>query len=374
MIGILLNTWTYNHITNDMDTFENIQFYRQFSQVNQVPLCLYCMQGVPAGRPYLKGLAIDPATSSISEQRIPWPKYNFCRAVLSKSNVKIMETYAQKYDLRFYQLQSTEERNKLKHLDYLRQNHDLRGHLPDTAPLTESSLMNMLKKHGKVIIKPVKGWLGKNIVLIEQEGEAFFVNSIELSMGGGSAISSGELIRFFYRRYRRPRGYMVQQKIDAHTFDGRVSECRVSVQKREGEYWDVTGIAVRLAQPGRQITNIRQGADAVQYQSLFPGNKLVFQEIINLSVAIAKELEKHMEIIDLGLDLMLDHKCHVWFIEANLRDQRLTYKAANDMDTWYRTTTAPLAYILNHAMQQQSPSFITNLANVFRRLFNVNNG
>jgi hypothetical protein len=353
MIGILVNTRLFKQVINGDATFENLSFYQHFSHQNQVPVCFYCMYGVRPNQPDLLGYVIDPISDAAFLQNILWPQYNYCRAVLSIQNRYFIEKTKAERGLHFFQLQSGEERNKWKHITLLRQNPALAKHLPDTVLLNGKNLSLMLQKHGEVVVKPVAGTNGKRITLIKKDGESYRVKSKELILMGVKDFSFDELVKFIERRYHRPHLFLVQERVRSDTFQDRIYDCRISVQKVETEEWKVTGKVIRLAQPGDFITNIHQGADALPFQALFTEEMPVARELNRLSVEIARELAKYIPVIDLGLDMMLDHNQQIWFIESNLRDQRLAYKAANDYDAWYRTTITPLSFILAKMKKEQ---------------------
>ena len=353
IIGILLNNRLYKDMINNGDTFENLSFYEHFSYENQVAICFYCMRGASHDKSTLSGYIIDPFDGTTSLKKVPWPKYHYCRAVLNRAGKKKMDKMISANPLYFYQLQSGQERNKLKHLFLLRLNPVLAEHLPDSMPFNPENLLLLLQKYEQIVIKPIAGSLGRKIALIEKRSDFYLVKSKDFFSTGSQIFTLEEMLHFFEIIYQHPQKYMLQEKVRSDTYLDRVYECRVSVQKNETGQWEVTGKAIRLAQPGEFLTNIHQGADALTFDSLFKKNKHVSKELNSLSILIAEQLAKHFKVIDLGLDLKLDQNHKVWFIESNLRDQRLTYRAADDYQTWYRTTVTPLFYILSEMAKEQ---------------------
>ncbi|MEW5783486.1 MAG: YheC/YheD family protein [Bacillota bacterium] len=365
VIGVLLNARQFKKMISGQETLEKLQFYQHFSQQYQVPICFYSIQNATINQPDITGYVIDPAVNKTSLKKVLWPKYHFCRAILSQKNRDTIEELIVENYLQFYQLQSQEERNKETHIQFLRSNRKLTGHIPDTMPLNKHSLQEMLRKHEQILLKPVTGSLGKKIVLVEKKCNHYLLYSKNGLLANPKIFSLGELIEYISKRYLQQSKYLVQERVKVDTFKNRIYECRTSVQLNETGEWEVTGKVIRLAQPNKFLTNIHQGAEAMPFQTLFTDEMPVVRAINNLSIMIAEELAKHLNIIDFGLDLMLDYKQHIWFIESNLRDQRLSYKAANDYQTWYRTTTTPLSYILSRMKEDQCNRSFLNFSDFF---------
>jgi len=147
-------------------------------------------------------------------------------------------------------LQSGQERDKLKHLFLLRLNPVLAEHLPDSMPYNPENLQLLLQKYKCVVIKPIAGSLGRKVTLIEKRSDSYLVKSKDYFSTGSQMFSLEELLHFFEKIYQHPQKYLLQEKVISDTYLDRVYECRVSVQKNEAGRWEVTGKAIRLAQPG----------------------------------------------------------------------------------------------------------------------------
>lgn len=264
---------------------------------------------------------------------------------MKKKNQKKLKELIKCYDLYFYQLFSEQEKNKWNQYCVLGFHYGLINHLPVTVRLDWENLQELLETHNGIVIKPITGSLGKRIVMIEKKENLYYLYQQENGEFREKKLTLNELEDFFQKNHLKKHKYTIQQKIQAQTFKGRATERRISVQKIEKDEWAVTGKAVRIAPQGSHVTNISQGAEAVFFEKVFPRNPGLDEQIKKVSINIAKQIENYANIIDLGLDLMVDENQHDWLIEVNLRDQRLTYKKAYDLETWYSTTINPPAYI-----------------------------
>lgn len=346
MIGVLMNRKPLRAIINDNTSYERLEFYRYFVETYRESLCFYSLNHVDPCKNNMNGFVLSPGESLI-QTKVKIPKYHFCRGIFHrKKNLDKLRDFIRSHQINFYQLQSKKERNKWTHYCILRDVPEIKPHLPDTRLLTWDGLVDMLDEYKQVVVKPIHGWLGKNIVLFEKNHHVYMIKE---KVGGNiirSEVAFEHLKMYYLSKFKRSRQYIVQQKINSTMIHRRIYDCRVSVQKTVSNEWKVTGWAVRLAQKDDYLTNVAQGSGTIPFSKLFSKSGKVALAICNLTTQIAKQFEKHFPgLIDLGIDLMLDKNKHVWFVEANLRDQRLSYQKLNDIETWRRTTITPLIYI-----------------------------
>lgn len=346
MIGIFMNRRPLRHIIDGQESYENLEFYRHFVETYEEPLCFYSFDHIDPCKDRLDGYVLSPGNSLVLKE-VPLPKHHFCRAIVyRKKHRERVKHFIRNHRLRMYQLQTKNKRNKWNHYQLLSHFPEIRPHLPETRPLTWKNLTAMLVEHQQVVVKPVYGSLGKNVVLIEKNGPSYAIkekNQKKLVQNEGKRA---DLKRYCLKKFSHPRRFIVQRRVDADTFQHRIYDCRVSVQKTPSHTWEVTGRAVRLAQRGDFLTNVAQGSDTVSFAHFFDRSNEMARTISHLATHIGEAFaEQFPDTIDLGIDLLLDKNKHVWFIEANLRDLRLSYAKMNDMDMWRQTTVTPLTYI-----------------------------
>lgn len=349
MIGVLINKRPLNGMLGYKASYENIEFYRYFVEKFKEPLCFYTLDDIDLGRDRIYGYVLSLG-HSLARREVDVPEHHFCREIIyRRKNLQKVRSLIRNHPIRFYQLQSKKERNKWTNYELLHTSPEIRPHLPETYPLTWCNLESMLEKYKQVIVKPIYGSLGKKVVLIEKRGQMYTI--VEKNRGRlvCSEVALEHLKMYYLSKFKRPKRFIVQHKVDADMFRRRIYDCRVSVQKTSASEWEVTGWAVRLAQMGDYLTNVAQGSDTMPFSRFFDPSSVTACTIRDVSTLIAKQFEKHFpDTIDLGIDLMLDKNKHVWFIEANLRDQRLSYK--NDREMWRRTTITPLIFIQNQVV------------------------
>jgi hypothetical protein len=107
-------------------------------------------------------------------------------------------------------------------------------------------------------------------------------------------------------------------------YHGSIFDTRIYLQK-PGRKWVISGAAARVAAPHKYVTNYLKGGHAVSLQrvlfSLFKHNRTkadaYYHRISKLSVSIAKTINKRHPVRELGVDIAIDKKGHIWIIEAN---------------------------------------------------------
>ena len=113
--------------------------------------------------------------------------------------------------------------------------------------------------------------------------------------------------------------------------------------------WQYTGMVGKVAKKGAIVTNLHCGGQSLKAAELFQywgwkGSEME-RKVAELGLQLAEALDKSIpHIADLGLDIALDEQQHPWFIEANFRDLRITFRYAGEMEKWTRTFAAPVHY------------------------------
>jgi len=75
----------------------------------------------------------------------------------------------------------------------------------------------------------------------------------------------------------------------------------------------------------------------------------------DVAIRVAAQLEKHdPTCADLGLDLAVDEDGHIWFIEVNGRDLRITFRHAGELNTWHNSFRRPMEYAAFLKKKQKS--------------------
>lgn len=227
--------------------------------------------------------------------------------------------------------------NKWRVHQLLYPNPEVNEHIPETY--TSPSLQtvrNLLKKYPIVYLKPKNGSLGYGIVkVVHQPGKGY---EASYHTGNGNVKRHFTKLASLYQhvfRTRRVSGYLAQQGISLLTFHGRPFDFRVHLHKNQLNEWVVSCTAAKVAGSGSVTTHVRTGGTVIPGDELlthlFGKQKAVMTERVkDASIRLAQAIEqaKGMDLGELGLDMGIDTRGHVWMFEANSKPGRSIFKHA----------------------------------------------
>ena len=237
--------------------------------------------------------------------------------------------------------------SKLEVHHILSQNARLLPHLPATDPLTPQSIRNLLEHNGVLYLKPCTASIGNGIIRISRINNETFA---EINRVGHTRRTKADIRQIVKMARKRSRHYLVQQGIRLKTFQNKPVDFRVSMQKDGAGRWQYNGAVGKLGKKqGSIVTNLHCGGTSIKASELFHhwgwnGSRME-RKFAKLGLRIARTLERELpHVADLGLDIALDDHQHPWFIEANFRDLRITFRNAGEMEKWRITFTTPVQY------------------------------
>lgn len=195
-------------------------------------------------------------------------------------------------------------------------------HVPETNWFHASTLRKMLRSYSTLYIKPDVGRKGNGIIRIKKLADA----ECEIAYGGTtSRCSSKKVYDEVAKRMYPQKKYLIQQGIALATYHRRPFDVRLVLQKPLNR-WQLTWISAKVAPKATSIvTNVAKGAKDTKIvktlkgidQSLNPYK--VLQELINVSYQVVQILDAKFPLTIVGLDMGVDKKGKVWFIEANTK-------------------------------------------------------
>lgn len=238
------------------------------------------------------------------------------------------------------------------------QSPELARYIPETRVLRRTGdLALMLRKHGIVYVKSANGGKGIGIWVISQDSGGgytfrFTDSKARIHRGRTSDVSSVAL-----RLLSAPRQpWIIQPRIDLLRWRGRIFDVRVLVQRDgQGELL-ITGTGARIGRQGSIISNIFGGGDARPLQPLLQESLGIsseaaahmHREIERISMTVARLIDRAARrtgtIGELGIDIAIDRKGRLWFLEANSRTGRNVFGMAGMHESAQAAMERPLQY------------------------------
>lgn len=195
-------------------------------------------------------------------------------------------------------------------------------YVPETHWYKVRYLHRMLRTYSTVYIKPDKGRRGNGVIRVKRLNDS----ESEITYKHSSQRCSTKHLNAELKKILHPqKKYIIQQGIDMATYNHRPFDVRVVLQKILGR-WHLSWISAKVAPRKTSIvTNVAKGAQDVKIIKTLQGidqplNILEVQrELIDASYQIAQILGSHFPFNIVGLDMSIDKKGKIWFIEANTK-------------------------------------------------------
>ncbi|HEX6989475.1 MAG TPA: YheC/YheD family protein, partial [Bacillota bacterium] len=238
----------------------------------------------------------------------------------------------------------------------LRRDPRLAPHLPPTERLTRfQQLRRRLQEWGSAWIKPSGGSLGRGIVVVRRgPGRGYRVLRRGLRAWRTLRVRSPLALRRALPRGLFSGDYLLQADLDLARHQGHPFDIRVLMQRGGSGQWRRTKLYARVAPPGGITANIAQGGRGLPLRTVLAGasgdlpqrRDEILHTLRQLSWDLVAALEQGTgeQLGEVALDLGVDRRGHVWFIEANSKPIRAVETEAGSMQVVRRALVRPLAY------------------------------
>ena len=224
-------------------------------------------------------------------------------------------------------------------------------YLPETQQLDNNNLEEMLKKYRVLYMKPSNGSLGKGIIKVAADKGRLKYVAYRGRHIRNQASNPAELLRKT-KKQRDERHYIVQRGLDLARYKGSPFDLRIIYQKNGQGEWMISKKFCRIAPKGSSISNLSSGGRVEKSSKvmhhLFKKEDLIKsknEEIRLLCKMVASTLENvsNSTFGELGMDIGIDRKGHLYLIEVNSKPRKTTesiFSPAIVKNTFKR----PLAY------------------------------
>jgi glutathione synthase/RimK-type ligase-like ATP-grasp enzyme len=204
----------------------------------------------------------------------------------------------------------------------LRKSKKLQAFLPETDWLSVNSFWRMLTKYGQIILKPTGSYGGNGVIRVKAKDSSTY----EFQDGAKKRTYKEQAEVNAFINKKANKNYIVQQRINLATKNGRPFDLRVMVQRLPKADWQVTGMLAKVAGKGFIVTNIRRSGgkvvtveNAIQHSELhnFPTSELL-ADLHKVALRTAAQLgPSYRWVKTMGIDMAFDKQGHSWIIEVN---------------------------------------------------------
>jgi glutathione synthase/RimK-type ligase-like ATP-grasp enzyme len=208
----------------------------------------------------------------------------------------------------------------------------------------------MLHKHQEVIVKPLIGFGGKNVIKISKLNDKVF----EVHNGRTKKVikERKNLELYLHKMKKGKHPYIVQYFIPLANVNKKPIDFRYIVQRKGMKSdWVITGKYAKIARPGLITTNLKKGARVVTVKKALQKsniknlnlNKLI-ADLDSVTLNAVKSLTSSFPKRTIwGIDLAVDKSGKVWIIEANSLPGIRGFRKLSDL-RMYRTIKKYKAY------------------------------
>ncbi|KUO49050.1 MAG: hypothetical protein APF76_10510 [Desulfitibacter sp. BRH_c19] len=241
--------------------------------------------------------------------------------------------------------------NKWDVLKHLSRHENLAPHLPHTIYYnTSDDLKNMLNLFPKVYLKHCQSGLGRGVICISKLPEGsyefrYYINKLYVLIVNDFT----RLIREVHKFYSN-KEFIIQEAIDLIKIDNSIVDMRAELQKNGNGDIIISALPVRISNSNAPITT---HANCMKFESFFKGYmNYSDEEIFKLKIRITHLLNIIYKCIEdcygssgeLSIDLGLDKRGHLWFIENNCISSKVSFYKAYDKNSIHNSYLNLLEY------------------------------
>ncbi|UCZ51934.1 YheC/YheD family protein [Bacillus shivajii] len=221
--------------------------------------------------------------------------------------------------------------------------------VPKMKVFTDHNFWVFLNEYKKVVIKPIRGSLGKGLIFITKtEPDIYDVHSLNQR----KVISGKNNVLTFIKSNVKAKS-MIQHYIPLVKVKEQPLDFRLICQREKGSNeWVVTGKYARVAHADYAVTNMTKGASILTVEDALSQSNLcndttndISLTLNKVAISVARCLSKqfHKQLI-WGCDLAVADDGSVWIIEANSNPQTNGF---NQLET-----LQPMLHLINQYKQR----------------------
>ncbi|WP_232698852.1 YheC/YheD family endospore coat-associated protein [Brevibacillus daliensis] len=212
----------------------------------------------------------------------------------------------------------------------LQNQNNVASFLPQTQKLdTLSTLKNFSKSHSLLYLKPVLGRAGKGIMQVEKVKGNWLLRRVERKKAPTETYSTLKKLWEQIKPLLDNTPYIIQQGIRLASYQNRIFDIRVLVQKNGSGCFGVTGMGIRQAGEDSITTHVPRGGAILLLDEVLPAlfgedeATRLKNELRNTALLFAMALEKSKGVLgEMSMDLGVTPDGAIYFFEANAKPEK----------------------------------------------------
>jgi YheC/D like ATP-grasp len=289
---------------------------------------LFRIQDVDFAKEQVKGYVLEAGQWTVLDLPLPDAIYDQVISRKVERDPKYLEQRVRLSKIYAHRIFNDGFFDKWQVHEWLTGDRRTRPYVPQTVKYTKGTdIVQFLKQHAMIFLKPVHGSLGLGIIRIARYPDGALTYEVKQQTGKSTGrVSTLESVVEAVRPRLRSRPYLIQEGISLATYHNRPFDVRIVLQRDGRGEWRRTKMFARVAQPGDFTSNLSSGGEALLVDTVLKELYASEDKRIRCRRLIRKVSSLVTEVIEeqsgkmfgeLGIDVGLDDKGHVWIIEVN---------------------------------------------------------
>jgi hypothetical protein len=294
-------------------------------------------------QPRTVGYRYDTKNKSWHMGQFPFPRIIYNRVPYRKHEMRpeVQETLQACIRNKSIKMFNPSFFNKWTLFEWLSRAKTTKKFIPVTRKLNSSDeLLNLLKTHPTLYLKPEKGKAGKGIMKIQMitsrpkissaPTREYWLTIQEKKSSQTNKFTSLSAIWASIQQFIHDKDYIVQQGIPLSNYKKRPYDLRVLAQKNAKGLWEITGVGARVAGKSSITTHVPRGGSIDDPEKLLTsafgneGGRKLLVRVRKSALAIARQIERKSghALGEMSMDLGIDTTGGIWFFEANAKPMK----------------------------------------------------
>jgi len=320
------------------NNLDPVPFYNG-CEVMPIEIMKFTEKGINWKNKRIKGIILRNGHWVEAEMRFPDVVYNRCYTSSVKMTRRLEKVIGKGKVFNAFTLFD-------KHLIFhILSKSSLKDFIIPTFSYSPKTLLALLKKEGKALIKPAKGSMASHVYKIASE-EGKFKVYLHTSLSPKCFDKPESLIRYLAEVMKR-RKFIIQPFIEFFKVNGHMFDMRLLVQKNGKGLWDVTADISRVCYKESFVSNIVYALKTVKDALVGTGYEdTLLPRMKKIAIVAAKILDKNLYSLgEISVDFGIGADGRLWIIEMNGKPYKLVYQEISS-DAFQKVFRMPMEYAL----------------------------